>query len=180
MYNYFCYTSSVRIYRGGSGFLLRVGFIIWKKITVRGLKGPPPGKVFSCNLRHIHPACRVYFALHPARYEPVSTYLGPHSRRTHVPLLRQPPSLDIKANRKAPAIRRHCLAWEIQAKWQYTGSDAKTWPTLFQHCDSVDANGPTLRQHCVLAICEMLFVTLYAKRCENLANAVPTLWQRRC
>ena len=23
-----------------------------------------------------------------------------------------PPSLDIKANRKAPAIRRHCLPWE--------------------------------------------------------------------
>ena len=56
------------------------------------------------------------FPLHPARYEPVSTYLGPHSRRTHVPLVRHPPSLDIKANRNAPAIRRHRLAWEHQAK----------------------------------------------------------------
>ena len=58
------------------------------------------------------------FPLHPARYEPVSTYLGPHSRRTHVPLVRHPPSSDIKANRNAPAIRRHRLAWEDQAKWQ--------------------------------------------------------------
>ena len=98
------------------------------------------------------------FPLHPARYEPVSTYLGPHSRRTHVPLVRHPPSLDIKANRNAPAIRQHRLAWEHQAKWQYTRSDARTWPTLFQRCDSVNDNGPTLRQHCVLAICEMLFV----------------------
>ena len=98
------------------------------------------------------------FPLHPARYESVSTYLGPHSRRTHVPLVRHPPSLDIKANRHAPAIRRHRLAWEHQAKWQYTRSDAWTWPTLLQHCDSVYDNGPTLRQHCVLAICEMLFV----------------------
>ena len=32
------------------------------------------------------PACRVYFPPHPVRYEPVSTYLGPHSRRTTVPL----------------------------------------------------------------------------------------------
>ena len=55
------------------------------------------------------------FPLHPTRYEPVSTYLGPHSRRTHVPLVRHPPSLDIKANRNAPAIRRR-LAWEHQAK----------------------------------------------------------------
>ena len=108
--------------------------------------------------RRRQPACRVYFPKHPARYEPVSTYLGPHSRRTHVPLVRHPPSLDIKANRNAPAIRRHRLAWEHQAKWQYTRSDARTWPTLFQRCDSVDDNGPTLRQQCVLAICEMLFV----------------------
>ena len=98
------------------------------------------------------------FPLHTARYEPVSTYLGPHSRRTHVPLVRHPPSLDIKANRNAPAIRRHRLAWENQAKWQYTRSNARTWPTLCQRCDSVDDNGQTLRQHCVLAICEMLFV----------------------
>ena len=98
------------------------------------------------------------FPLHPARYDPVSTYLGPHSRRTHVPLVRHPPSLDIKANRNAPAIRRHRLAWEHQAKWEYTRSDATTWPTLFQHCDSVDDNDPTLRQHCILAICELLFV----------------------
>ena len=106
-----------------------------------------------------HPAvCRVYFPLHPARYEPVSTYLGPHSRRTHVPLVRHPPSLDIKANRNTSAIRRHRLAWEHKAKWQYTRSDARTWPALFQDCDSIDDNGPTLRQHCVLAVCEMLFV----------------------
>ena len=108
-----------------------------------------------------HPSCVqgvLLFPLHPARYEPVSTYLGPHSRRTHVPLVRHPPSLDIKANRNALAIRRHRMAWEHQAKWQYTRSDARTWPTLFQRCDSVDDNGPTLRQHCVLAICEMLFV----------------------
>ena len=106
----------------------------------------------------LQPACRVYFPLHPARYEPVSTYLGPHSRRTHVPLVRHPPSLNIKANRNAPAIRRHRLAWEHQAKWQYTWSDARTWPTLFQRCDSIDDNGPALRQQCVLAICEMFFV----------------------
>ena len=37
-----------------------------------------------------HPACRVYFPLHPARYDPVSTYLVPHIW--------------------------HCLAWEHQAK----------------------------------------------------------------
>ena len=64
---------------------------------------------------YTHPVSRVYFLLHPARYEPVSAYLEPHSRRTHVPLVRHPPSLDIKANRKVPAIRRHCLAWEHQA-----------------------------------------------------------------
>ena len=69
-----------------------------------------------CYAIYNQPACRVYFPLHPARYEPVSTYLGPHSKRTHVPLVRHPPSLDIKANRNAPAIRRHCLAWEHQAK----------------------------------------------------------------
>ena len=62
------------------------------------------------------PACRVYFPLHPARYEPVSTYLGLNSRRPHVPFVRNPPSLDIKANRNAPAIIRHRLAWEHQAK----------------------------------------------------------------
>ena len=79
-----------------------------------------------------HPACRVYFPLHPARYEPVSTHLGPHSRRTHVPLVRHPPSLDIKANRNAPAIRRHSLAWEHQAKWQYT----KALRELGQRCSN--------------------------------------------
>ena len=60
---------------------------------------------FTVDVTDSHPACRVYFPLHPARYEPVSTYLGPHSRRTHVPLVRHPPSLDSKANRNAPAIR---------------------------------------------------------------------------
>ena len=84
----------------------------------------------------VQPACRVYFPLHPARYEPMPTYLGPHSRRTHVPLVRHPPSLDIKANRNAPAIRRFGL-----------GTSSK--------------------------------VTVYAKRCGNLANAVPALCQRR-
>ena len=103
-----------------------------------------------------HPACRVYFPLHPARYEPVATYLGPHSRRTHVPLVRHPPSLDIKANRNAPAIRRHCLAWEHQVT---SDSIREAMRELGQRCsNSVDDNGPASRQHCVLAICEMLFV----------------------
>ena len=69
--------------------------------------------------------------------------------RATVPPPPSPTSLDIKANRNAPAIGRHRLAWEHQAKWQYT---------LFQRCDSVDNIGPTLRQQCVLAICEMLFL----------------------
>ena len=51
-----------------------------------------------------------------------------------------------------------CLVWELQAKWQYTRSDASAWPALFQRCGSVVDNGPTLRQHWVFAICEMLFV----------------------
>ena len=50
------------------------------------------------------------------RKSAIIPYLGPHSRRTHMPLVRHPPSLDIKANRNAPAIRRHRLAWEHQAK----------------------------------------------------------------
>ena len=89
-------------------------------------------------------------------------------REKHAPRARHPPSLDIKGNRKTPAIRRHCLAWERQTKeyisfpgqtkWQYMRSDARTWPTLFQLCDSVDDNCPTLRQHWVLAICKMLFL----------------------
>ena len=61
---------------------------------------------------YTHPARRVYFPLHPARYEHVSTYscyLGPHSKRTHVPLVRHPPpppppSVDIKANRYTNGI----------------------------------------------------------------------------
>ena len=34
----------------------------------------------------------------PARFEPVQTYLGPHSCKTHVPRVRHPPQSDIKAN----------------------------------------------------------------------------------
>ena len=87
-----------------------------RRINVRG-SGTTCGQSFHSFHGQPNTSCVqgvLVFPLHLARYEPVSTYLGPHSRRTHVPLVRHPPSLDIKANRNAPAIRR--LAWEHQAK----------------------------------------------------------------
>ena len=67
-------------------------------------------------------APRLWNKLPTAMREPLSldnfkrklkTYLFRKSFSRYPP---PPPSLDIKANRKAPAIRRHCLAWEHQAK----------------------------------------------------------------
>ena len=98
-------------------YVINVLFKIQMAITYTGIHYN--GYLWSSPLSQHHPSCVqgvLGFPLHPARYEPVSTYLGPHSRRTHVPLVRHPPSLDIKANRNAPVIRRHRLAWEHQAK----------------------------------------------------------------
>ena len=119
----------------------------------------------------MQPACRVYFPLHPARYEPVSTYLEPHSRRTHVPLVRHPPSLDIKANRNAGnQTNATCVQGVLPT------TPCQIWACVYLFGTPLQEDTRASRASGLGTSSQ---VTVYEKRCKNLANAVPTLWQRR-